>query len=46
MARLGLTVVEHGRRWRSSSTGDEFVRRGPGDGGAPMSLKNECAQLE
>jgi hypothetical protein len=46
MARLGLMVEEHGRGRRSSSTGDEFGRRGPGDGEAPASLKNGHAQLE
>jgi hypothetical protein len=45
MARLGLMVEEHGRGRRSSSTGDEFGRRGPGDGEAPASLKNGRAQL-
>jgi hypothetical protein len=31
-ARLGLTLVEHDRGWRPSSTGDEFGLRGSGDG--------------
>jgi hypothetical protein len=45
MARLCLTVAEHGRgRW-PSSTGGGFGRRRPGDGEAPVSLKNGCAQL-
>jgi hypothetical protein len=42
---LGVTVVEHDRGWRPSSTGGEFGRRGPGDGEAPAGLKNRCAQL-
>jgi hypothetical protein len=42
MARLCLTVAKHGRgRW-SSSTGGGFGRRTPGDGEAPVSLKNRC----
>jgi hypothetical protein len=44
-ARLGLMVAEHDRgRW-PSSTGNEFGRRGPGEGEAPASLKNGRAQL-
>jgi hypothetical protein len=42
---LGVTVAEHDREWRPSSTGDEFRRRGPGDGEAPAGLKNLRAQL-
>jgi hypothetical protein len=45
MARLCLTVAEHGRgRW-PGSTGGGFRRRRPGNGEAPASLKNGCAQL-
>uniref|UniRef100_A0A804PE46 Uncharacterized protein n=1 Tax=Zea mays TaxID=4577 RepID=A0A804PE46_MAIZE len=43
--RLGVTVAEHDRRRRPSSTGDEFGRRGPGDEEAPVGLKNRRAQL-
>jgi hypothetical protein len=43
--RLGVTVEEHDRGRRPSSTGDEFGRRGPGDGEAPAGLKNRRAQL-
>jgi hypothetical protein len=43
--RLGVTVVEHNRGWRSSSTGDEFGRRGPDDGEALAGLKNRRVQL-
>jgi hypothetical protein len=45
VARLCLTRVEHGRGRRSSSTGDGFGRRRPGDGEASASLKNGRAQL-
>jgi hypothetical protein len=38
-------VAEHDRGRRPSSTGDEFGRRGPGDGEAPTGLKNRRAQL-
>jgi hypothetical protein len=45
MARMWLTVAEHGRgRW-SSSTSGRFGRRRPGGGEAPATLKNGCAQL-
>jgi hypothetical protein len=44
-ARLGVTVAEHDRGRRPSSTGDEFRRRGPGDWEAPTGLKNRRAQL-
>jgi hypothetical protein len=40
-----MTVAEHDRGRRPSSTDDEFGRRGPGDGETPASLKNEPAQL-
>jgi hypothetical protein len=43
--RLGVTVAEHDRRRRPSSTGNEFGRRGPGDVEAPAGLKNRRAQL-
>jgi hypothetical protein len=43
--RLGVTVAKHDHGWRSSSTGDEFGRRGPGDREAPAGLKNRRAQL-
>jgi hypothetical protein len=43
--RLGVMVAEHDRGRRPSSTGDEFGRRGPGDGEAPTGLKNRRAQL-
>jgi hypothetical protein len=43
--RLGVTVAEHNRGRRLSSTSDEFGRRGPGDGEAPAGLKNRRAQL-
>jgi hypothetical protein len=43
--RLGVTVAEHDRGWRPSSTGDEFGHRGPGDGEASAGLKNWRAQL-
>jgi hypothetical protein len=43
--RLGVTVAEHDRGQRPSSTGDEFGRRGPGDGEDPVGLKNWRAQL-
>jgi hypothetical protein len=43
--RLGVTVAEHDRGWRPSSTGDEFWRRGPGDGEALGGLKNRRTQL-
>jgi hypothetical protein len=42
---LGMTVAEHDRGRRPSSTGDGIGRRGPGDGQAPASLKNRRAQL-
>jgi hypothetical protein len=45
VARLCLTVGEHGHRRRPSSTGGGFGRRRPSDGEAPTSLKNGCAQL-
>jgi hypothetical protein len=45
-ARLGLTVAEHDRGRRPSSTGDEFGCRGSGDREAPASLKIGRAQLE
>jgi hypothetical protein len=45
VARLCLTVAEHGHGRRSSSTGGRFRRRRHGDGEAPTSLKNGCAQL-
>jgi hypothetical protein len=45
MAKLCLTVAEHGRGWWSSSAGGGFGRRRPGDGEAPASLKNGRAQL-
>jgi hypothetical protein len=45
VARLCLTVAEHGREWRSSSTSGGFGRMRPGDGEAPASLKSGCAQL-
>jgi hypothetical protein len=44
-ARLDLMVAEHDRGRRPSYTGDEFGRRGPGDGKASASLKNGRAQL-
>jgi hypothetical protein len=45
MARMWLTVAEHGRgRWLSS-TGGGFGHRRPGGGEAPATLKNGCAQL-
>jgi hypothetical protein len=44
-ARLGLTIEEHDCGRRSSSTGNEFGRRGLGDGEALASLKNRRAQL-
>jgi hypothetical protein len=42
---LGVTVAEHDRGRRPSSTDDKFGRRGPGDGEAPTGLKNRRAQL-
>jgi hypothetical protein len=42
---LGVTVAEHDRGRQSSSTSDEFGRRGPGDGEGLASLKNRRAQL-
>jgi hypothetical protein len=39
-ARLGLMVAEHDRGRQPSSTGDEFGRRGPGEGESLASLKN------
>jgi hypothetical protein len=45
VARLCLTVAEHGHgRW-SCSTSGMFGRRRPGDGEAPARLKNGCVQL-
>jgi hypothetical protein len=41
----GVTVTEHDRGRRPSSTDDEFGRRGPGDGEAPAGLKNWRSQL-
>jgi hypothetical protein len=45
VARLCMTMVEHGHGRRPSSTGGGFGRRRPSDGEAPASLKNGCAQL-
>jgi hypothetical protein len=45
VARLCLTVAEHSRGPRSSSTGGGFGHRRPGDGEAPASYKSGCAQL-
>jgi hypothetical protein len=42
---LGVTVAEHDRGRRPSSTSDEFGRMGPGNGEAPAGLKNRRAQL-
>jgi hypothetical protein len=42
---LGVTVAEHDRGQRPSSTGDEFMRRGPSDEEAPAGLKNRRVQL-
>jgi hypothetical protein len=43
--RLGVMVAEHDRGRRTSSTDDEFRRKGPGDGEAPAGLKNWRVQL-
>jgi hypothetical protein len=43
VARLCLTVAEHGHGRRPSSIGGGFGRRRPGDGEALASLKNGCA---
>jgi hypothetical protein len=45
VARLGLTVAEHGHGRRPSTTGGMFGRRRSGDGEAPTGLKNGCARL-
>jgi hypothetical protein len=45
MTGLGVTVAEHDRGRRPSSTGDEFERRGPGDREAPVGMKNWRTQL-
>jgi hypothetical protein len=42
VARLCLTVAEHGHGRRPSSNGGGFERRRPVDGEAPASLKNGC----
>jgi hypothetical protein len=42
-AKLCVAVAEHGQGWQVSSAWGGFGRRRPGDGGAPTSLKNECA---
>jgi hypothetical protein len=43
--RLGVTVAEHDRGRRPSSTGDEFGRSRPGDGEALAGLKDRRVQL-
>jgi hypothetical protein len=45
VARLCLTVAEHGHGRQPSSTDGGFGRMRPGDREAPASLKNECAYL-
>jgi hypothetical protein len=45
VARLCLTMAEHGRGRQPSSTGGGFGLRRPGDGEALTSLKSGCTQL-